>query len=223
MQEKNITQYRRELYDRILDAALDLFVRHGVRAVKMDDIAAELSISKRTLYELYANKEVLLFECVKRNREQKRRELDAFASEPGRTVMDIVLYIYKVGVSESARTNRLFYDDLAKYPEVVNFLTRDKASSQQQFRRFLQRGVNEGFFRADINYDLIIHLFEAIGSYMNSHSLYQQYTSEELFRNMIFVSLRGFCTEKGIRILDENVFSSTGEKVELLKDIKVNE
>lgn len=213
MQEKNITQYRRELYDRILDAALDLFVRHGVKAVKMDDIAAELSISKRTLYELYANKEVLLFECVKRNREQKRKELDAFASELGRTVMDIVLYIYKVGVSESARTNRLFYDDLAKYPEVVKFLTRDKDSSQQQFRRFLQRGVDEGFFRADINYDLIIHLFEAIGSYMNSHGLYQQYTSEELFRNMIFVSLRGFCTEKGIRIFDENVFSSIGEKV----------
>jgi AcrR family transcriptional regulator len=212
MQEKNITQYRRELYDRILDAAITLFAKHGVKAVKMDDIASELSISKRTLYELYANKELLLFECVKCNRERKRRELDAFASQPGRTVMDIVLYIYKVGVSESARTNRLFYDDLAKYPEIVEFLTRDKASSQQQFRRFMQRGVDEGFFRPDINYELIVHLFEAIGSYLNSHSLYQQYTSEELFLNMIFVSLRGFCTEKGIRIIDENVYSHSGGK-----------
>ena len=212
MQEKNITQYRRELYDRILDAAIRLFVEHGIKAVKMDDIAADLSISKRTLYEIYDNKELLVFECVKRHRERKRSELDAFASEPGRTVMDIVLYIYKVGVSESARTNRQFFRDLVKYPEVVDFLTRDKASTQQQFRRFMQRGVDEGFFRADINYDLIIHLFDAIGSYMNSQGLYQQYSSEELFRNMIFVSLRGFCTEKGIRVIDENIYSTAVNK-----------
>jgi hypothetical protein len=76
----------------------------------------------------------------------------------------------------------------------------------------MQRGVDEGFFRPDINYELIVHLFEAIGSYLNSHSLYQQYTSEELFLNMIFVSLRGFCTEKGIRIIDENVYSHSGGK-----------
>lgn len=45
------TAYRRELRNRILSVSMDEFHAHGVRAVKMDDIACKLSISKRTLYE----------------------------------------------------------------------------------------------------------------------------------------------------------------------------
>ena len=50
--------------DKILDTANSLFNERGVKAVKMDDISNSLSISKRTLYEIYDNKEDLLFECV---------------------------------------------------------------------------------------------------------------------------------------------------------------
>ena len=57
MQEiKDLTPYRQSLRDRILDAAMILFAKHGIRAVKMDDVSHALSISKRTLYELYDNK-----------------------------------------------------------------------------------------------------------------------------------------------------------------------
>ena len=59
------TSYRRSLKQKILTTAASLFAKHGIKAVKMDDISNELSISKRTLYEIYDNKELLLFECVK--------------------------------------------------------------------------------------------------------------------------------------------------------------
>lgn len=211
MQENTITQYRRELHERILDTAMHLFSRHGVKAVKMDDIAASLTISKRTLYEIFANKELLLFECVKRNQAQKYSIMEAFASQQGRNVMDIILHFYQMKVEEFTQTCQLFYDDLKKYPEITQYLQREKTNSQQKFRQFMQRGVDEGFFRADINYDLIAHLFEAISTYLNSHNLYQQYSPEELFRNMLFVSLRGFCTEKGIQVIDENIYSKASK------------
>ena len=63
----HISEYRAALKGKILDKALQLFFANGIRAVKMDDIAKSLSISKRTLYELYDNKEILLFECLKKN------------------------------------------------------------------------------------------------------------------------------------------------------------
>ena len=59
------TTYRLGLKQKILSIAIELFNERGVRAVKMDDISSELSISKRTLYEIYENKEELLYECVK--------------------------------------------------------------------------------------------------------------------------------------------------------------
>ena len=43
--------YREELKQRIIDVAMKEFWQKGVKAVKMDDIANDLSISKRTLYE----------------------------------------------------------------------------------------------------------------------------------------------------------------------------
>ena len=41
----------------IVEQAAKMFVNQGVKAVRMDDIAHELSISKRTLYELFGDKE----------------------------------------------------------------------------------------------------------------------------------------------------------------------
>lgn len=57
------TEYRKELKGKILEVALCEFKQKGIRAVKMDDIARMLTISKRTLYEIYPNKEELLLEC----------------------------------------------------------------------------------------------------------------------------------------------------------------
>lgn len=45
---------RLELRERIVDTALQSFVTHGIKSITMDDIAAALGISKRTLYEVFA-------------------------------------------------------------------------------------------------------------------------------------------------------------------------
>ena len=61
MQEKKtITAYKKGLREVILKTAMKAFAEKGIRAVKMDDIAESLSISKRTMYEIYATKEELL-------------------------------------------------------------------------------------------------------------------------------------------------------------------
>ena len=65
MQKKfTTTEYRKTLREKIMNAAMKCFREKGIRAVRMDDIANELSISKRTLYEIYNNKEELLYEGV---------------------------------------------------------------------------------------------------------------------------------------------------------------
>ena len=60
-----VTAYRQELKGRILKESIKEFKKNGIKQVKMDDIANNLSISKRTLYEIYPNKEVLLLEGLK--------------------------------------------------------------------------------------------------------------------------------------------------------------
>ena len=58
----------------IIGKALELFTSRGIKEVKMDDIASLLSVSKRTIYELFGDKEQLLFESLMLQQEMMREE-----------------------------------------------------------------------------------------------------------------------------------------------------
>lgn len=204
IEQKSMTPYRESIKEKIVHAAMCSFAQRGIKAVKMDDIAAELSVSKRTLYELFTDKENLLFEGVRMYHAQKQREMEELTRQ-GDNVMTIILDIYMLKLKELSVTSPLFYRDLVKYPKILAYIRRDKEKNRDRFLEFMQRGVDEGYFRSETNYDLIAHLFDAIGSYMMEH-LFEYYGFEELFVNMIFVPLRGFCTEKGVKALDHFLF-----------------
>ena len=202
MQENdNITPYRQQLRERILDTAMRAFATQGIRAVKMDDIARQLGISKRTLYELYENKEDLLFEGVKKYKAIREHEILEL-SDSSHSVMDVILYAYRQKVETFRQTSPQFYTDLTKYPRVMSLQEKERRINHERFLMFLKRGVKEGYFRADIDYRLVVRLFEAIGEYILQNQLYRLYSIEAIFKNIVFVSLRGFCTTRGIETLD---------------------
>ena len=203
MQEiKNISAYKQGLYDKIVMTAMRAFAQKGIRGVKMDDIAAQLSISKRTLYELFENKEVLLFEGVKKYHELVDERLRQI-SEECENVMEIILKVYRMKVEEFRSTSPQFYSDIVKYPDVMAFLAKEGKKTQTRHLSFLKMGVDEGFFRKDINMELVGKMFEAQGQYIMQHKLYKQFDIEDIFNNLVFLSLRGLCTHKGILMLEK--------------------
>ena len=210
MQElKSLSAYRQGLKGKILDTAMTLFARNGIKAVKMDDIARTLNISKRTIYELYENKEVILFEGIKRYNQRREEEMSQFVK--GNTnVMDIILNVYKVKVEEFRFTNSLFYDDLEKYPDVMAYLEKSRDENRKELIAFLNKGVKEGYFREDINNDLVTILFDSIGQLFLQKRLYARFSIESVLNNIMFISLRGICTIKGIEVLD-NFLKSQAE------------
>ena len=204
MQEnKHISTYRQSLKEQIVTTAMSQFVKFGIKAVRMDDIASMLGISKRTLYEIYENKEVLLFEGVRRYHESTWADIRNYAFQAD-NVIDIALYVCRVKNRECQMTSPLFYEDIQKYPNVIKYLNDEHLKNQAQQQAFMERGVAEGYFRSDINFKLINLMFEAMGSYIRDHRLIQQFSSDELFNNILFVTLRGICTEKGLAKMQEN-------------------
>lgn len=210
MQElKSLSAYRQGLKGKILDTAMTLFAKNGIKAVKMDDIARTLNISKRTIYELYENKEVILFEGIKRYNQRREEEMSQFVK--GNTnVMDIILNVYKVKVEEFRFTNPLFYDDLEKYPDVMAYLEKSREENRKELIAFLNKGVKEGYFREDINNDLVTILFDSIAQLFLQKRLYARFSIECVLNNIMFISLRGICTIKGIEVLD-NFLKSQAE------------
>ena len=203
-ENKSTTVYRQQLRERIVDLAMRTFAARGIRAVKMDDVAKTLGISKRTLYELYDNKEALVCEGIKKYRERYEHQMHIMSKESA-NVMDVVLKTYKLKIEEFKVTCPQFYIDLKKYPKVLAMLDEGTKKNRMHFIEFLKRGVEEGFFRSDVDFDLVSQMFEAIGQYVMSHQLFENHSMEAIFKSMVFSSLRGICTRQGVEIVDKEL------------------
>ena len=207
MQEiKETTAYKKALKGRILGAAMKAFAEQGVKAVRMDDVAQMLTISKRTLYELYKDKEELLYQGVVQFDQESKQAMSAFI-EQAESVMDIILEAYQRRVVRTGTVNPQFYEDIQKYPRVVEYLNKERERSYAYFVELLRRGVSEGYFRNDIDYELVAQMFNAINTFVMTQHLLSRYTIQEVFANMLLVPLRGFCTEKGLQVIENSALT----------------
>lgn len=197
--------YREALRKQILDLATVKFTTIGVKSVKMDDIARELKISKRTLYEIYENKEQLLLESVERNIREFNAKMELFCNEGNRQVIDIILKFYRLQMESLRDLNPVYYEDLHKYPRVVAFIEGMKGDHHAHSKDFFKRGVEEGFFRGDFNYELISLLGDSMMQKVMEDKLYKQYGLQYILRNVIMLFIRGLCTSKGIAELDRQL------------------
>ena len=207
MQEiKETTAYKKALKGRILKAAMKAFAELGVKAVRMDDVAQSLSISKRTLYEIYKDKEELLYQGIVQFDQEAKQSMSAYI-EQAESVMDIILEAYQRRVVRTGTVNPLFYEDIQKYPKVVEYLNKEREHTYASFIELLRRGVSEGYFRTDIDYELVAQMFNAINSFVMTQHLLSRYSIQQVFTNMLLVPLRGFCTEKGLQVIESSVLA----------------
>ena len=84
-----------ELRERIIMTATEAFTLKGIKCITMDDIAAALGISKRTLYEVFADKESLLKECILHKQAERDKYLQAIY-EQSNNVLEVILAVFQL-------------------------------------------------------------------------------------------------------------------------------
>lgn len=198
----NITVYRENLKTRILETSMQLFKQKGIRAVKMDDIATEMGISKRTLYEIYSNKEDLLYECVKHDSEKMTKQLQEHAEKTDNE-MDVIAFFLKAKLRDLGTINPRFFLETQKYSKIVAFLQEYNERQRANSYLFMKKGIEHGFFRGDINYDIVHKMSDAAMNYVMQTKMYRKYSLKEIFHTFITVYMRGCCTNKGLDYLEK--------------------
>ena len=196
--------YRSDLKEKILEAATPMFYQHGIRKVKMDDIAKRLRISKRTVYEIYADKEDLLLEVLQHSDEanrQKMKRLDV----PGTNVIDIIILFFKQKAEEISRINPVFFEDMQRYPKLLEFFRKRRKRQGAKTQDFIRRGIDEGYFLTDINFDLVVMVADASVQFIMSNYLYKKYNFKELLRTFMLFYIRGIYTSRGVDLLDKSL------------------
>lgn len=191
MENKKIT-----LHQTIVEHALTMFKTHGIKAVRMDDVAKELKISKRTLYEQFIDKEQLLLECVKLNSAKQQQVYESFASKTD-GIMEILCYFIKHSLEEFSRYNALFFTEVIKYKAVKEHLDQIHKDKLEEQSKFFKRGIDEGLVDGSINFALLSQINKAAIDNLIRDKVYEHYPLAEIFRTFVMVFLRGILTEKG--------------------------
>lgn len=199
----NSSDFRVLLSRRIIDKATEMFLTKGIKAVKMDDVANDLSISKRTLYEIFCNKEMLLLHCVRRLKEERDDHFKNFNKLNHHSEIEMILEYYRYQLRRSSNVSIKFVKELQKYPVVVKWLDESKRKEKAVAKSFFEQGVRNGYFREDVNLKLVGDYAEIAITNSMENGLMDKYGIQEVFRNITMLYVRGFCTLKGIEELEK--------------------
>lgn len=198
-----INEYRKELKSRIIDYAMGEFYKRGVRAVKMNEISQGLHVSKRTVYEIFGDKEELLLAGLKIKSLEMREKLETYSCNVAHNVVDIIGYFYKLQMEVNSMVGVAFYEEIHRMPRVIEFFNQEHEREFADRVKFLKAGVEEGLFRQDIDYSLTMELLSASMSEIMRNQIYKKYSMQQIFDNFFLVIIRGFCTERGAALLNK--------------------
>lgn len=198
--------------ERIIDQAMHMFVSQGIKSVRMDDIAQQLGVSKRTLYEMFGDKEGLLYLAMERYSERNRQRWNELTAD-ARNVLEAMFMV----LGEVMDNLRKFY------PAVHDKLMREgMVKNRTSLRSMLEQGIEAGLFVNNFNIDLSISVLYYTASAIVTRRelmLPDGMSEREAFVQIISNFFRGISTAKGLQLIDDNLkryrLSKTGNKLNL--------
>lgn len=188
------------LRERILTEAFQMFMKFGVRSVTMDQISGHLGISKRTLYEIFRDKNEMLREGLEYFSNIQRKEAREIIDTSGNVIEAIYILIRK---NEELRQqiNSLFFEDIRKYhPEIHHFLNTEGKYREYSFTlKLLERGIREGLFDDTLDISLVNTYIHRMMDIITGEEIFakDRYSHEDVVRNIMIPYLSGISTAKG--------------------------
>jgi TetR/AcrR family transcriptional regulator, cholesterol catabolism regulator len=196
-----------ELKERILSKTSELFLVYGIKNVTMDMLASELGISKRTIYEIFGDKENLVVEFLAFVY-RKQNTMRMHIIENAEHSIEAMFQIFRSQYLEHKSIPKVFLEDLKKYIPVMNkrlFSDADFLKEHSSSYKLLEKGVQQGIFRKEINTEMVdLFLQELFPFVMNNERIMMRKCEDmEVFTNIILPYFRGLCTIKGINLIDK--------------------
>ena len=185
----------------IIKEAAKLFIRYGIKTITMDDVANELHISKRTLYELFNNKHDLVNEIVSSHINTENELLKKIISE-SENAIDIMLKSSRFILHMYSKLRPSVLFDLKRfYPDIwekVEHFNNDYI--RQMIENNLVRGIREEVYRNDIEpkilstfYTLQLQVFSD-----DSNKNLSEFEFDKLTKQFFSYHLHGIMSQKGL-------------------------
>lgn len=195
-------------FNRIIESALNLFMREGVKAVNMDDISSFMGISKKTLYQ-YVNNKADLVEKAFRLYQSRILGMISNIQEKNENAIDELFKIdEKLCLMLKNRPPRLINNLKKYYPNVWEIL--DEIKKKHLFTCItenMDRGKEQGLYRNEVNSNIIAKLMMNTVDALVDDATFPltQYDFKSLLKENRIYHIRGVATDKGIKYLEQKL------------------
>lgn len=196
-----------ETREKILEHASRKFMSIGIRNVTMDTLATELSISKRTIYELFDDKDKLVIESLRYMILENNKHLLGII-ESAEHIVEAIFLILKRQKTMREEFPVVFVEDVKKYFPMVQASFYSCKSDLKQFSAsftLLEKGIAQGIIRNDLQIELVDNFIHELVSLLHTSERIRVLnpSDKDIFHNIFLPYFRGICTEKGLKLIDK--------------------
>jgi len=186
------------LRQRIIKLARERFYAIGFSKVTMDELASELGIGKRTIYQHFRSKNDLLDAVMEWQSTSIKSQTAGILQES----TDFVDRIYRMLANVGQRVSQVgkqFQDDIRKFrPDLWERVSENrKEFILGNFSKMIDEGIRQGFIRSDINKDIMVLMYLAsIQMIVNPEVVAQHsFTGQEAMQSILKVYFDGILTD----------------------------
>jgi AcrR family transcriptional regulator len=189
-----------EISDKIIQEAASLFLKYGIKSVTMDDISGSMGISKKTVYQYFRDKKEIVNRVAKAHLEDEKNKFEEIHKDAENAIDK--LYRHAVFMRNSFdKMNPVVFYDLKKYYKDAwqLFLEYKRDVFSKKMIETLREGMEQGYFRENINPEILIHLRFEIMQLIADGTLFppEKYDFREVQIQLFDHFIHGILTEKG--------------------------
>lgn len=195
----------------ILEKATELYTQFGIRAVTMDDIAKELGISKKTIYQYYKDKSDLVSTITELHFEMESQRFCGLTEESENGVHELVLLSACLRDSVREMKMNLLYELQKFYPKAWKMYEEFKGNvMKDSIMKVIERGKSEGLFRPNIDAELIaIMRIEQVQTFILGNLISRnRYSIEEIQMQLFDHFIHGLFTVEGHQLFNQYTTNS---------------
>ena len=193
--------------EQIIKRASEMIVELGIKSLRVDDLAQDLAMSKRTLYEIFADKQELLYHSIKYLFNQEAEQVLASVDTKSGGIPSL-FEIFDL-MAQRGNVRQRIMENLRKfYPELFErIMTENRDYGLALLRARLNQLIEEGLVSEKVNVDLSVTMFyyTSMGLMRRQGQLIlpEGVTEADAFRYTIVNFFRGIATLKGVGQIDE--------------------
>lgn len=145
-----------EIKDRIKGKADELFRIYGIKTITMDEIAGQLGISKKTIYQAYADKDELVDAVICEMIGYNQQSCTAHQSKADNAIHEVFLAMEMIQEMFANFNPSILYDMQRNHPVTFDKFSKHKHTFLfQVIKDNVKRGIKEELFREDVNPDVV--------------------------------------------------------------------